>query len=181
MSISCQTPSRKRFEMAQLIKVVHSFSRWICWISMFTLIGMMLLTCSDVVLRYFGYPIKGTFDITGLLGAVAVALPIAYTQLLGRHVSMEFKWSRFPKWVQMIINSITCLLSIGMYALIAWQCILLGTQLRRVGTVSATVEIPLFPFVYTVAFGCALNSLILLINFYNLFAKSRGKLNPGDL
>jgi TRAP-type C4-dicarboxylate transport system permease small subunit len=144
---------------------------------MFTLIGMMLLTCSDVILRYFGHPIKGTFDIVGLLGAVAVVLPIAYTQFLGRHVTMEFKWSWVPKWVQIIINSIACLLSIGMYALIAWQCSLLGTQLWRVGTVSNTVEIPLFPFVYVVAFGCILNCFVLLIDFYNLFTKSERKMN----
>ena len=161
--------------MTHFIKIVHSFSRWICWVSVAALIGMMLLTSSDVVLRYMGYPIKGTFDIVGLLGTVVVALPIAYTQILGRHIATEFMGSRGNQVVRTINNSIVCLLGIGTYALIAWQCSLLGTKLWRIGRVSDTIEIPLFPLVYVVAFGCALNCFVLLVDFYNLFAKSGRK------
>jgi len=161
--------------MAHFIKIVHSFSRWICWVSVAALLGMMLLTSSDVVLRYIGYPIKGTFDIVGLLGTIVVALPIAYTQLLGRHIATEFMASRGNKVVQTVNQSIVCLLGIGIYALIAWQCSLLGTKVWRIGRVSDTIEIPLFPFVYVVAIGCALNCLILLIDFYHLFAKAARK------
>jgi C4-dicarboxylate transporter DctQ subunit len=161
--------------MTHFIKIVHSFSRWICWVSVAALIGMMLLTSSDVVLRYMGYPIKGTFDIVGLLGTVVVALPIAYTQILGRHIATDFMGSRGNQVVRTINNSIVCLLGIGTYALIAWQCSLLGTKLWRIGRVSDTIEIPLFPLVYVVAFGCALNCFVLLVDFYNLFAKSGRK------
>jgi len=161
--------------MTHFIKIVHSFSRWICWVSVAALIGMMLLTSSDVVLRYMGYPIKGTFDIVGLLGTVVVALPIAYTQILGRHIATDFMGSRGNQVVRTINNSIVCLLGIGTYALIAWQCSLLGTKLWRIGRVSDTIEIPLFPLVYVVALGCALNCFVLLVGFYNLFAKSGRK------
>jgi TRAP-type C4-dicarboxylate transport system permease small subunit len=122
-----------------------------------------------------GYPIKGTFDIVGLLGTVVVALPIAYTQILGRHIATDFMGSRGNQVVRTINNSIVCLLGIGTYALIAWQCSLLGTKLWRIGRVSDTIEIPLFPLVYVVAFGCALNCFVLLVDFYNLFAKSGRK------
>ena len=161
--------------MTHFINIVHSFSRWICWVSLFALIGMMLLTSSDVVLRYMGYPIKGTFDMVGLLGTIVVALPIAYTQLLGRHIATEFMALRRNKRVQIINHSIVCLLGIGMYALIAWQCSLFGTKIWRIGRVSDTIEIPLFPFVYVVAMGCALNCFVLFIELYNLFAKSGRK------
>jgi TRAP-type C4-dicarboxylate transport system permease small subunit len=161
--------------MAHFINIVNYFSRWISIVSVFALIGMMLLTSSDVVLRYCGYPIKGTFDIVGLLGTVVIALPIAYTQILRRHVAMEFMASRGPKFVQTIISSIICLLSIGMYALISWQCTLLGTKMWRVGVVSSTIEIPIFPFVYIVAIGCALNCFVHLIDLYKLFANLKGE------
>jgi TRAP-type C4-dicarboxylate transport system permease small subunit len=122
-----------------------------------------------------GYPIKGTFDIVGLLGTVVVALPIAYTQILGRHIATDFMGSQGNQVVRTINNSIVCLLGIGTYALIAWQCSLLGTKLWRIGRVSDTIEIPLFPLVYVVACGCALNCFVLLVDFYNLFAKSGRK------
>ncbi len=162
-------------KMARFIKIVHSFSRWICWISVFALLGMMLLTSSDVVLRYCGYPIKGTFDLVGLLGTIVIALPIAYTQVLGRHVAMEFFESRGSRWVRTIIKSITCWLGIAVYALIAWQCYLLGTKLLTIGRVSDTIEIPLFPFPYVIAFGCALNGMVLLLDFYKLITQGNRK------
>ena len=161
--------------MVHFVRMIHSFSRWICWISMFALMGMMLLTSSDVVLRYCGYPIKGTFDMVGLLGTIVIALPIAYTQVLGRHVAMGFLESRGPRWVRTIIKSVTCWLGIAVYALIAWQCYLLGAKLLAIGRVSDTIEIPLFPFPYVIAFGCALNGIVLLIDFYKLLATPDAK------
>ncbi len=48
-----------------------------CLIGVFVISAMMLLTCADVVLRYFRYPIKGTYDIIGILGGVLIALPLS--------------------------------------------------------------------------------------------------------
>ena len=135
----------------------------------------MLLTSSDVVLRYCGYPIKGTFDIIGLLGAVVVALPIASTQILGRHVAMEYMTSHGSRLIRTIAKMMTSLLSLGIYGLIAWQCTLLGTKLWRIGRVSDTIEIPLFPFAYVIAFACALNGLVLLLDFYKWSVQEAAK------
>lgn len=157
--------------MAQFVSFVHSFSRWICWISLFSLLGMMLLTSSDVVLRYIGYPIKGAFDVVGLLGTIVISLPIAYTQVLRRHIAMEFLESVGPKLMRVIIKGINCLLGIGIYALIAWQCFLLGEKLRTIHQVSETVEIPLYPFPYVIAFGCALNCVVIILELCQLFIK----------
>ena len=134
---------------------------------------MMLLTSADVVGRYIGYPIKGTFDIVGLLGTLVVALPLAYTQTLKRHVAMEFMATHGSPLVQAIANILACLLGMVAYALIAWRCFALATKFWTVGRVSDTIEIAIYPFVYVVAFGCALNCLVLLIDLYNVFGQPK--------
>jgi TRAP-type C4-dicarboxylate transport system permease small subunit len=134
------------------------------------LLLMMLLTCADVVGRYLGHPIKGTFDVVGLLGAFVAALPLAYTQMLKRHVAMEFMATHGNRFVQATANILVCLLGIGVYALIAWRCYVLGTKFWTVGRVSDTIEIAIYPFVYVVAFGCAVNCLVLLTDLYSVFA-----------
>ena len=157
--------------MPYVIRAIQYFSRLICWISGCALVGMMLLTSGDVVGRYIGYPIKGTYDVAGLLGALVVALPLGYTQILKRHVAMEFMETHGSRLIRTATSVIVSLLGIGVYGLIAWRCFLLGSKFLAVGRVSDTIEIPIYPFVYVVAFGCALNCLVLLIDLYKLLAE----------
>jgi TRAP-type C4-dicarboxylate transport system permease small subunit len=157
--------------VAYVVRIVHSFSRLILWVAVCALLLMMLLTCADVVGRYLGYPVKGTFDIVGLLGAFVAALPLAYTQMLKRHVAMEFMQTHGSRLVQAIASTIVCLLGIGVYTMIAWRCYVLGTKFWTVGRVSDTIEIAMYPFVYVVAFGCAVNCLVLLIDLYSVFTE----------
>jgi TRAP-type C4-dicarboxylate transport system permease small subunit len=159
--------------MDSIVKTVGSVSRWICLMAALCLAVMMVLTSSDVVMRYFGYPIKGSYDMVGLLGAVTVALSIAYTQWNDRQVATEFIGFVRSRVIQTIIRTAASLLSIGMYAVIAWQCGVLGAQLRAVGRVSDTIQIPVFPFPYIVAFGCAVNCFVLLVELLRLFGGSK--------
>jgi len=165
--------------MRYFIRSVEAFSRLICWIAALALVGMMLLTTCDVVGRYIGYPIKGTFDIVGLLGGLVAALPLAYTQMLKRHVAMEFMATHGGKTVQAVTNTLVCLIGIGAYALIAWRCSVLAAKFWTVGRVSDTIELALYPFVYVVAFGCALNCLVLVIDLYHVFAPAKESAERG--
>jgi TRAP-type C4-dicarboxylate transport system permease small subunit len=154
-------------------KLINTLSVWLCWVAAACIVGMMLLTSSDVILRYLGYPIKGTYDIVGLLGALVVALPIARTQILNRHVSMEFMEQRQSRMARGIAQVITFAFSFGTYLLLSWQLTVLAGKLRSIGRVSDTVEIPLFPFVYAIAFGCMLMCLVLLMQSYRFFRPAK--------
>jgi len=147
-------------------KLVGVLSAWLCWVSALCIVAMMLLTSSDVVVRYLGYPIKGTYDIVGLLGALVVALPIARTQVLNRHVSMDFMAQRKSRIARGIAQFIAFVLGIAAYALIAWQLFAFAAKLNSIGRVSDTMEIPLYPFVYAVAIAFALTCLVLLVQFF---------------
>ncbi|MBW2340338.1 MAG: TRAP transporter small permease [Deltaproteobacteria bacterium] len=135
---------------------------------------MMFLTCADVVLRYFGYPIKGTFDVVGLLGAAVIALPIAYTQILRGHITIEFISSRYPRRVGRVVDSVNCLLNIVIYSLLVWQCSLYGNKLHNLGRVSETLQIPIYPFAYILAFGCAMMCLVLLVELTDIIIQPEG-------
>ncbi len=158
--------------MDRLTRVIHSLSRRMCLIGVFVISAMMLLTCADVVLRYFRYPIKGTYDIIGILGGVLIALPLSYSHVMGRQVAVESIFSKSGQTVQIITKGIVGLLSVGMVGLIAWRSFFLGNDLWRTGRVSDTIAIPVFPFLYVLTFGCAVYFLVLLIDFFKLFKKA---------
>ena len=58
---------------------------------------MMVLTVADVVLRYLGRPIPGTYELVGLSGAVVIGFAIPYTSLVRGHIFVEFLIDRFEK------------------------------------------------------------------------------------
>ena len=161
--------------MNNLSKTMQAVSRYICWVAAMGLSVMIFLTCADVILRYFGYPIMGSYDIVGISGAFVIALPIAYTQVLKGHVGIDFIVLKFPGSVQRYIAILNYLLNIFIYGLLAWQCGVYGKKLLSVGRVSETIQIPLFPFPYVVGIGCALMCIILSIEMFSLFRNAEGK------
>ena len=112
---------------------------------------MVFLTGADVVLRYFGKPIVGTYEIVGLLGALMVGFALPQTSRAKGHVLMDFIITRLPLGLQKLFYALTRILGMFVFALIAWNVWLLGDDYRRMGEGSLTLAIPLYPVAYVIA------------------------------
>ena len=132
------------------------------WVGVVVISAMMLLTCADVVLRYFGYPIRGAYDVTCVLGSVIFSLPIAYSYIKGYQVAVDSVFRRTPRIVRVVVDSIVCLFSMAITVMIAWRAIYLGHDLYLKGRVTDTVPIPLWPFIYLMVVGFVVYCLVLL-------------------
>ncbi len=143
-------------------KISSGLSRKLYWIAGAAIVAMMLITCADVVLRYFRMPIPGTYELVCFLGAVAAAFAMAYTSLEKGHVSVSFVVALFPQRIQGLIESITNLFGLFLFVLIAWQSVIYANDLRLSGEVSLTLELPFYPFVYGIGFSAGVVSLILI-------------------
>ena len=75
--------------MNKLKPMVSRFSSFMAVIAGITLITVMLMTVLDVILRYFGRPITGIYDIVALGGAIIIgfSMPLAAERRV--HVFME--------------------------------------------------------------------------------------------
>ncbi len=58
-----------------------------------TLAFMLVFTLTDVIMRAFGKPIVGDFEVISFLGAVVVGFAIPYTSL-----QKGTRHRRFPAW-----------------------------------------------------------------------------------
>jgi TRAP-type C4-dicarboxylate transport system permease small subunit len=153
-------------------KVVDSVAHVMTWIGMCVITGMMILTCMDVVLRYFGYPIRGAYDITRVLGSVIFSLPIAYSYIKGYQVAVDSVFRRTPRIVRAIVDSIICLFSMVITLMIAWRAIYLGYDLYVKGRVTDTIPIPLWPFIYIMVLGFVVYALALLAEHLKAIKRS---------
>jgi len=123
------------------------------------IMGMMVLTCADVLLRLLRRPVPGTYELVGFLGALAVALALAQTSAEHGHIAVSFLVDRLPPAWQRRVDVVNAITAGVFFALIAWQCGVHATRLRAVGEVSMTLQMPVYPIAYGVAAGCGLLSL----------------------
>ncbi len=132
----------------------------------------MLITTMDVILRYFfNRPITGTFEMTGLMMGLLVGFSLAFTGLRKGHVNVDLVISRLPKKVQSVINAITCFLSLAIFSLISWRMIAYAESARLGLLATQSIHIPTFTFIYLVAFGSIMLSLVFLYNTFDHISK----------
>jgi TRAP-type C4-dicarboxylate transport system permease small subunit len=135
------------------------------------LVGMMMLTSCDVLLRGFGHPIFGATDVVGLLAVLVLACAMPYTHQAGGHVGVDLLVQRAGPRAQAVIDCITSLLSFSLFILVAWQMWLYAGQLGAAGEVSMTVQIPKDPFIYAVSICFGVLCLVILSDIIRFIGK----------
>lgn len=156
-----------------LNKIVRPVSKVLLGAGLGILALMMCFTGADVALRYvFNRPVAGSMELIEYMMAIIVAFGLAYCAVMKGHVRVDFVISRFPKRIQIIISSITGLLSFGLFSVATWQLCLYTKELFDSGQSSVVLLIPTFPFVALVAVGSAILSLVLLADFLDLLSQA---------
>ena len=133
---------------------------------------MMLLTVADVAGRYFfNYTIAGTAELTEYMMVCGTFPALAWCALKGFNIKMELVVSRFPQRGQAIMETINCLLVLGICVLLSSQAFVQAIVAKRLQLASDITDIPTFPFYWVVTFGFGL----LFVAMTVLFARSLAK------
>jgi len=155
---------------------VQGFSVFIEHVSKFfnimagmALVAMTVLTCTDVVLRLFGHPILGTYEIVGFLGAILNAFALPETTRQKGHVRVEVLVSRFPQRIRKVISVFSYLLGILLFLFIGYAGFQHGLELKRGHEVSMTLQIPLYPILFAISLAAFMVSFVLVTELRNLF------------
>ena len=149
----------------QLLDTIRLFlNRLLIWFAGVFLIGMILITCSNIFLRLVWMPIKGTFELMGFFGAIVTAFALGYTQMKRGHIGIDIVVNKFSAKTQRILNSANYLICMIFFALAGWQIAQWATTLFQTGEVTETLRIIFYPFTYGVAFGCIILSFVLLVD-----------------
>lgn len=127
-------------------------------------VGMMVLTCLDVLLRLLRTPIPGTYEIVCMLGAVFVSFSLARTTVDRGHIAVDFLVQRLPDRFQHAVEAVNAGICALLFTVVCRQCIIYAQDLKANGEVSMTLQMPLFPFVFGIALGSAMLSVVLYVS-----------------
>jgi len=153
--------------------VIYRFEKWVAkvaeafnWVAAAAVAGMMVITCLDVVLRLFRRPIPGTYEIVGFLGAVFASFSLGYTSLHRGHIAVDFLVQKLGTRQQAVVDALNAFICSILFGLLTRQCLGYAADLKGAGEVSMTLQMPVYPFVYGLAAGCLLLSLVLAVQTF---------------
>lgn len=145
-------------------------TEWVNWISAAAVVFIMMLITCDVILRFFfRSPIPGTYEIVGFVGSVVIAFSLPYTTIQKGHIAVEFLAQRLPWLARVILNVVNSSAALVLFAVVSWESLSYAQGLKASGEVSATLQMPTYPFIYGVALGCAMLCVVLLVELIRQF------------
>ena len=140
-------------------------NKGLAFVAGFSLIAMMLVTVGEMVFRMFGNPMAGTVETIGWLAAVTTAFALGYTQIHQGHVSIDLFTNRLNPRLRAVINILVYLASTALFTVVTWNIFRHAGVLKQSGSLSETMKVIVYPWVYLVSLGCAGLTLALLVDF----------------
>ena len=133
------------------------------------LVGMMVVTCVDVIFRGFNRPIFGAVEVVSFMATIVLACAMPLTEFENGHVGVDLFIRRLSARAQAWWDAGTKLLSGAMFGLVCWQMWLYGNTVKATGEVSMSLQFPDYILIYmvSVAFG-VLGLVILTESLINL-------------
>lgn len=133
---------------------------------------LMIFTVVDVVMRnVFSAPLRSVYEFTEFVMAAIVFLGMAYTGWIGGHIAVDVfgKWLDRPAW--RFLTASLAFAGAALFALIAYRAVL--ETVDTIDQVSNRLAWPHYPFRFTVALGCALLSVVLIVHGVQALRRAR--------
>ncbi len=175
MSPGPASPTGARRGLELYHQGLRALVRFLGFLSGFGLMVMVGVTTADVVMRVFRLSLKGTYDIVCIASALTVAAALPYTTAIKGHVAIEYFFHKLGRRGRVTVDALMRLTVMALFGLLAWQSVRYGNSLRASGTVSMTVQLPIFWVPYVLACSCV---LVVLIKIYHLTHPGQSLLKP---
>jgi TRAP-type C4-dicarboxylate transport system permease small subunit len=117
-------------------------------ISGVTLLCVVALTIADIVGRFFGKPVVGTYELVSAAGGLVVSFALPISIMEKKHVVIDLILEHVSIHSKIALHVITRLIAVTLFGLLTWSCMRMGQDLRSTGEVSSILQLPLYPLVY---------------------------------
>ena len=128
------------------------------------LFAMMLLTCADVIGRYFlDRPIFGAFELTETLLAALIFAGLQLVTLRNEHVTVDLLDPITPDWILQLQHIIACAIGFVSTAYLSWRLWLRAVTMDESGQFTGQLKYKLAYLTYSMSILMALTAIALLV------------------
>jgi TRAP-type C4-dicarboxylate transport system permease small subunit len=145
-----------------LDRISDWLSNWFEIIAGTVLVFVMLLTGADIVGRFFGVPIPGTYEIVSFAGGLIIGLAVPVTSRAKGHVIMDILTERVSLRTRHILSFMTRLAGAALFLFMSYRLLLMGMDIRVSGEVTGVLHIPFYPVAYAMSGAFFVEALTLV-------------------
>ncbi len=131
------------------------------------LAGLVVLTFTDVILRYFlSDPLRGRQDIVEMGMVLSVLLAAPYTWRIGGHISVDlYSGLAFPalERARKLLMGISVA---GVFCLIAWRAWLAAEDAALFNEATNMIAIAHRPFILAIMAMAALHAVLIVLEYF---------------
>ena len=151
-----------------LKRFIHPISKYLGYLGAVLSLCMAAVIILDLVLRLgFNRPMAGILEYETFLLVVITFLSLAQTMIRRRHVAIDLVTSRFSPKTKTFFGAVFSIFGTFLFSLISWRLAVRTVDAFGNGSAAGVTEIPLYPFYFIAALGCALITLVLLEDLLN--------------
>lgn len=125
----------------------------LAWFAGVALLAMMVIVVAEIFLRGMGRPLAGSFEIIGWLSAAAMALALGYVQLYRGHVAMTLVTALLKGRAAAALDALISAVSLVLFAIVAGYVLRYGVTLYETGSLSETLRVAVYPWVFLLGLG----------------------------
>jgi TRAP-type C4-dicarboxylate transport system permease small subunit len=155
---------------AQSNTVVVWISKVMAGVAAVTLFVMMMIAVVDVCGRFFfNSPINGSFELGGILLVTAGTWGMGFCQLRKNNIRIDVITGRFPKRGRILFDIFAYIFCITAAGAVTWRvAVMTGEYITTSqGGLTATLLIPYWPFMLTLAMGFGWLTIIFIFDLIN--------------
>lgn len=134
--------------LTKLQVAYDKFGDWLGVLSNCILVGAMLLTVGNIIVRQFGSPFGGTAEVVGYCSATLTALALVYSQKRKSHIAIDILSSHFNKRARAWVQGVGFLIGTVIFVMSAWQIFARAIKMQSSGILSDTLQIIYYPFLW---------------------------------
>ena len=133
-----------------VIKKVFTITNMLGGVCFFS---VMVLVLANIIMRNIYKPIRGTYDIVGLLIATGLGLALANCEMQDGNIGMDIELPWFSQKIGKVIEIVSFVISLSFWAIVVWRIFVYAGASLTNGRVTATASIPIYPFIFVLGFN----------------------------
>ncbi len=139
------------------------------------LVATMAMAVLNMILRPFGHPITGSFELMGFGSAMVTALGLGFSLEKNAHIAVDILFDRLPRPLRRclaLLGQVVCAL---FFVAISLKMFSLSINFMKNGELSETLEIPFYPVTMIISAGILCLSLNMFWRSWKMFFQTRGR------